>query len=192
MIYERALLIGRFEPLHIAHVRQIHYGLAISNRLVIALGSCQKQEDNEFLKRNPFSAEERKYMIREAIGKSECKKIDFVETEDKETDSKWYCHIIDVTWDYIGVKSLILLGGNKDEYYIDSLSKYLGCIKSDFSFNDISLHASYIRKLYFDGKYYQNLVPYAIAEYLEFIKHTNKDWFLKMKELYHDDSISTK
>jgi nicotinamide-nucleotide adenylyltransferase len=59
----RSLVIGRFQPLHLGHMRMISYVADRSNFLTIGLGSCNSPPTSE----NPFSAEERERMIKESL-----------------------------------------------------------------------------------------------------------------------------
>jgi len=55
----RALLVGRFQPLHYGHLHAIRYSLARAEELVIGLGSAQYG----WTERNPLSVDERYEMI---------------------------------------------------------------------------------------------------------------------------------
>jgi len=59
----RSLIIGRFQPLHLGHVKMIEYAAAKSKFLTIGLGSCNLCDTYE----NPFTAEEREHMIKESV-----------------------------------------------------------------------------------------------------------------------------
>jgi nicotinamide-nucleotide adenylyltransferase len=59
----RSLVIGRFQPLHLGHIRMIEYVAEKSSFLMIGLGSCNSPPSSE----NPFTAEEREGMIKESL-----------------------------------------------------------------------------------------------------------------------------
>ncbi|MFH1055083.1 MAG: nicotinamide-nucleotide adenylyltransferase [Candidatus Altiarchaeota archaeon] len=59
----RALVLGRFQPLHLGHVRMIEYAASQCEYLTIGIGSCNKTPDIE----NPFTAEEREEMLKESL-----------------------------------------------------------------------------------------------------------------------------
>ncbi len=59
----RALVVGRFQPLHIGHVRMLEYAASKATYLVIGIGSCNSAKTPE----NPFSAEEREAMLKESL-----------------------------------------------------------------------------------------------------------------------------
>jgi len=59
----RSLVVGRFQPLHLGHLKMLEYAASKSKYLVIGLGSCNKCDTWE----NPFTAEEREEMIKESL-----------------------------------------------------------------------------------------------------------------------------
>jgi nicotinamide-nucleotide adenylyltransferase len=59
----RSLVIGRFQPLHLGHVRMLEHAASNSSYLVIGVGSCNSEPTQE----NPFSAEEREMMLKESL-----------------------------------------------------------------------------------------------------------------------------
>jgi nicotinamide-nucleotide adenylyltransferase len=84
-----ALIIGRFQPLHLGHLKVIE---VIANskdvgKLIIGIGSSQFQNTKE----NPFSAKERREMIKRSL------KIyipyEIVEIPDIGDDEKWVSHV---------------------------------------------------------------------------------------------------
>ena len=59
----RALYIGRFQPLHMGHVKAIEHIMRNVDELVIVIGSAQKSHTLD----NPFTAGERIMMVRAAL-----------------------------------------------------------------------------------------------------------------------------
>ncbi len=81
-----ALLIGRFQPFHLGHLRAIEYALARTDRLIIVIGSSQKS--HEF--RNPFTAGERMEMITSVLNsKGLLGRVGFAELPDVENHQLW-------------------------------------------------------------------------------------------------------
>ena len=60
-----ALFIGRFQPLHKGHLSALRYIAARSSRVYVAIGSAQEK----MTEKNPFSAQERKRMMRAVLAK---------------------------------------------------------------------------------------------------------------------------
>jgi nicotinamide-nucleotide adenylyltransferase len=79
----RSLVIGRFQPLHLGHLKMLEYSASKSTYLVLGLGSCNESGTWE----NPFTAEERGEMIKQSLVTEtpyEIKRI-----PDFEDDAKW-------------------------------------------------------------------------------------------------------
>jgi nicotinamide-nucleotide adenylyltransferase len=81
-----ALLIGRFQPFHLGHVRAIDFALDRADRLVLVIGSSQRS--HEF--RNPFTAGERMEMITAVLqSRKLLGKVVFAELPDVENHQLW-------------------------------------------------------------------------------------------------------
>ncbi len=80
------LFIGRFQPLHKAHVKVIKLLLKKFDKVIIGIGSIQEKRTKE----NPFSFYERKRMLELVFGK-EIKngKIEIIGVKDEKSDEKW-------------------------------------------------------------------------------------------------------
>lgn len=83
------LLIGRFQPFHLGHLKALSYALSKVDNLWVGLGSSNKPPQ----KNNPFSAEERKTMILSSIDESIREKIEIYFIPDFEDHKKWINHI---------------------------------------------------------------------------------------------------
>jgi nicotinamide-nucleotide adenylyltransferase len=59
----RILVVGRFQPLHLGHVRMLEYAADKATYLIIGLGSCNSSYTSD----NPFTAQEREEMIKESV-----------------------------------------------------------------------------------------------------------------------------
>lgn len=63
ILFMRALVVGRFQPLHIGHVRMLEYAASKATYLIIGVGSCNSAKTPE----NPFTAEEREEMLKQSL-----------------------------------------------------------------------------------------------------------------------------
>ena len=79
------LLIGRFQPFHLGHLKALHFALSKIDKLWIGLGSSNKP----LQKNNPFSAEERNDMILASIDESMKSRIQIYFIPDLENHIKW-------------------------------------------------------------------------------------------------------
>ncbi|MBU0761501.1 MAG: nicotinamide-nucleotide adenylyltransferase [Candidatus Altiarchaeota archaeon] len=59
----RAMVLGRFQPFHIGHLKMVEYVASKCDHLIIGVGSCNKQDTSD----NPFTAREREEMIIKSI-----------------------------------------------------------------------------------------------------------------------------
>ncbi|MEM4292401.1 MAG: nicotinamide-nucleotide adenylyltransferase, partial [Archaeoglobaceae archaeon] len=60
---KRALIFGRFQPFHLGHLEVIKWALKSFDELVLLIGMA----DESHTLRNPFTAGERIWMIRESL-----------------------------------------------------------------------------------------------------------------------------
>ncbi|MDH3191448.1 MAG: nicotinamide-nucleotide adenylyltransferase [Nitrosopumilus sp.] len=79
------LLIGRFQPFHLGHLKALQFALSKVDKLWIGLGSSNKPAQ----KNNPFSAKERKEMILSSIDDSMKEKISIYFIPDMDNHVKW-------------------------------------------------------------------------------------------------------
>lgn len=89
IINMRSLVLGRFQPLHIGHVKMVEYAADKSKYLVIGLGSCNKSGTWE----NPFSAQEREEMLKQSLELD--KPFEIKRIPDFEDDNMWVQWIIE-------------------------------------------------------------------------------------------------
>jgi len=59
----RSLVLGRFQPLHLGHVKMVEYAADKSTFITVGVGSCNCSETAD----NPFTASEREWMLRESL-----------------------------------------------------------------------------------------------------------------------------
>lgn len=87
MEHKFGLLCGRFQPVHRGHIELIRRALDHCDHLIIAIGSAQESRT----KRNPFSFEERKELLRRSLWGLN-KKVTIIPVEDRKQirdDSGW-------------------------------------------------------------------------------------------------------
>lgn len=163
-MYDTAVLIGRFEPAHNAHIRLIQEARKRAHQVIVIIGSS-------FLPRtykNPFTFAERKAMLEASLGDTTGVVI-VPNTDSMYDNTAWSVRIQDIVQDHrIGV-TVALIGHNKDAttWYLDSFPQW--------EFIDIplieQLSASDIRDLYFREKpnlnFIKSVVPEPVLEYLE-------------------------
>lgn len=113
--YDHVVVIGRFQPLHYGHVYLIKQAAKMAKKITIGIGSANiKDEDN------PFTAEQRLYMLRKAMTREgltdQIKQ--FVFLDDNPDDNIW----INQTLEKIGTVEAVV--GNND--WVNSCFKSVG------------------------------------------------------------------
>lgn len=86
----RGLFIGRFQPLHLGHVKVVNFVINRCEELILGIGSAQYSHTPE----NPFSAGERFEMLVSAFrDKMENMKIFIVPITDVHNHNLWVSHV---------------------------------------------------------------------------------------------------
>jgi len=98
-----ALFIGRFQPFHLGHLRDIKD--ISSNKVIIAIGSSQESETED----NPYGFEKRKEMIENTLKVENVSNYEIKNVPDIHDDEKWVDHVIDV----VGKVDFVLTGNEK-------------------------------------------------------------------------------
>lgn len=165
-----ALFIGRFQPLHIGHMKDIKDILKVCDRIIIAIGSAQYSMTPQ----NPLTCSQRKEMITIVLNDAGIpeNKYDIIGITDIHNDELWVGHVkancSDFDIVYTGnplVKKLFEKSGYK--------TKDITIIK------DIS--SSMIRERMLNDLEWKQFVPNAAAYYLDdigataLIKNIEKD-----------------
>ena len=82
-----ALIIGRFQPFHLGHLRLIEEAAKEADHIIIGIGSSQCSGTEN----NPFTAEERKMMIEASVPKKIKNSVH--EITDIGNDKLWVSHV---------------------------------------------------------------------------------------------------
>jgi len=85
MTSDVAVLVGRFQPLHDAHLALLTRALAIAARCVVVVGSAFQARTP----RNPFTWNERAEMIRQALPASDRERVTIVPMRDYYDEARW-------------------------------------------------------------------------------------------------------
>jgi bifunctional NMN adenylyltransferase/nudix hydrolase len=80
-----AVLVGRFQPFHAAHLALLRHALSIAPRCAIVIGSAHQARTP----RNPFTWTERAEMIRLAVPEAERERLRFVPMRDYYDEARW-------------------------------------------------------------------------------------------------------
>ena len=149
----RALFIGRFQPFHNAHLADVKKILKECDEILIAVGSSQEKNTKE----NPFSYNERKQMIANALKKAKIRNFKIYPVPDLYDDFKWIKYIKKnlPKFDYV-------YSGNK--WTLKCFRKHDSSIKKIRLVKGIS--STIVRDKIIRDKDWKRLVPKEIADYI--------------------------
>lgn len=101
------LFIGRFQPYHMGHHMVVKGMTKLCDKVIIGIGSSDRSGTEE----NPFTAQERKEMIQEALQDEDIIPtfdINFIEIPDMDDDAEWAQTCLD-----LGKKVDVVWTGNE-------------------------------------------------------------------------------
>lgn len=124
--YDAAVVIGRFQPAHNAHLKIFEMAADIADKLIVLIGSANEPATPK----NPFSFDERKDMISRSLSKETLAKVTFVPIEDTLYNiNEWISNVQNSVnrvidsgsgWSDYPKRNIVLVGHEKDEssYYL--------------------------------------------------------------------------
>ena len=175
--YDTLVLIGRFQPIHSAHLEIIKRATALCDKLVIVVGSSRQPRTYK----NPFTFAERRDMIRAATAGLSMQISIESNTDTIYNDQAWAVRVQQLvakhTWDNYGPKDDMkvgIIGHKKDDssFYLDMFPQW--------GYEDVELieflSAVNIRDLFFkrdvNMKFIKGVVPESTFDFLEQFKAT--------------------
>jgi bifunctional NMN adenylyltransferase/nudix hydrolase len=163
--YDTLVLIGRFQPLHTAHLEIIKRSTALCDRLVIITGSAAQPRTYK----NPFTSDERHRMIKAATAGLSIQVIVESNTDTIYNDQAWAVRVQGIVAKHTQPGDRIgIIGHKKDDssFYLDMFPQW--------GYEDVELieflSAVDIRDLYFreiaNYKFLKGVVPESTYEFL--------------------------
>ncbi|MEM3341468.1 MAG: nicotinamide-nucleotide adenylyltransferase [Thermoplasmata archaeon] len=155
-MFDRGLLIGRFQPFHNGHMSIVKHILGECREIIIGIGSAQTSHTKD----NPFTAGERHLMISEAMKEAGYDNYFLVPIEDLHRHAIWVAH----------VKSLV---PPFDVYYTNNpldrrLFEEAGClVRSTLMLSREEYSGTHIRHQMATGGNWKENVPSAVARVME-------------------------
>lgn len=169
--YGTIMLIGRFQPLHNAHLEIIKRCTALTDQLVVVIGSANQPRTYK----NPFTYDERARMIKAATAGLSLRVYTEPNIDTIYNDQAWAVRIQGIHSKYqcLGTKTAII-GHKKDQSseYLDFFPQW------DFvNVEEIEpLSAVNIRDLYFtrtyNSNFIKNVVPETTYDFLQEFRRT--------------------
>jgi len=169
--YQTLVLIGRFQPLHNAHLEIIKRCTALTEQLIIIVGSANQPRTYK----NPFTFEERKRMILDATHNLNLHVYVEPNIDTIYNDQAWAVRVQGIVSKYITLGGKVgIIGHKKDEssFYLDMFPQW--------EYENVEkiepLSAVNIRDLYFrrdvNMKFIQGVVPATTFDFLIEFKDT--------------------
>ena len=85
---KKGLILGRFQPFHLGHLRLIEAVKGDNLELMICIGSAQKGRTKD----NPFTTEERRIMVEAVVSRLDCK-YQIYEIPDANNNNLYVSHL---------------------------------------------------------------------------------------------------
>ena len=116
--HDIAILVGRFQPLHHAHLALLTRALAIAPRVVVVVGSAFQARTPK----NPFTWTERAQMIRHALPEADRERVAVLPVRDYYDEQRWVASVREAVaaQPFEGTPRIALVG-----HFKDATSSYL-------------------------------------------------------------------
>ncbi len=169
-MFDYTVFIGRFQPIHVGHLRVIKQALEKSDRLILLVGSSNRARDI----RNPFSYAERVEMISLCFTLEERARIFFAPLPDcMYRDTAWVesvqrtvSSIVDANKTNTTEANIALIGHAKDAtgFFLKLFPQWASIPVIDPD----EIHATYIRENYFSNKSLpvETYLPYCVYNWM--------------------------
>jgi len=161
VMVKRGLFVGRFQPIHRAHVKAISDILKQVDELAIVIGSAQYSHRAD----NPFTAGERITMIRKAL-----------ESEDIPLARCWIIPVPDIHIHMIWVAEVAGYTPKFDIVFTNEPLTRRLFIEAGFKVKPVPFHkrkiysATEIRERMLNNESWEELVPESVAQFIKEIK----------------------
>ena len=116
-MYDTAILIGRFEPVHAGHVALLREALARAQRAIVIVGSAHQARTPK----NPFTWTEREAMLRGSLPLEDAARLTVLPVRDYYNEAVWVRAVREAVARLAGPQERIALVG----HFKDATSSYL-------------------------------------------------------------------
>jgi len=152
----KTLFIGRFQPFHKGHLKVIQNVSKEYDEVIIGIGSSHYSYTID----NPFTADERKLMIKKSLEKIGVKNYRTVLIPDIHNPPKWVDHIVSIISDFD-----TLISNNSLTKRLFSEKGY--DVKETLLYNKDKYSGKEIRKRIRNDEPWNNLVPPEVANIIK-------------------------
>lgn len=175
--YDTLVYIGRFQPIHSAHIETIRRATNLAKQVIIVVGSANQPRTYK----NPFTSQERQCMLVDAlrgIGDPQCSIRIEHNIDTIYNDQAWAIRVQNLVQKHTaGMTKIGIIGHDKDEstFYLKMFPQW----EREHVELIEPLDATIIRDLYFrrdaNLKFIERVVPNKVLTFLENFKQT-KDY----------------
>ncbi|SDM70121.1 bifunctional NMN adenylyltransferase/nudix hydrolase [Oryzisolibacter propanilivorax] len=116
-MYDVALLIGRFQPVHAGHVALLRHALAQARRVLVVAGSAYQARTPK----NPFTWEERAAMLQGAVPPADAARLQVLPVRDYYDEARWVAAVQYAVAPHVQDGARVALVG----HFKDATSQYL-------------------------------------------------------------------
>lgn len=164
--FNQIVFIGRFQPVHNAHVAIMRRALELADKVIIVIGSANQPRSVK----NPFNVDEREMMIRQAWYKiSIPTHLEIVSVEDNVyNDQAWAVAVQEAVTPLLTGEKTGIIGHKKDEtsFYLSMFPQWTFIEQEEVE----PLHAATIREHYFtkgtNVNFLKGVVPDSTFDFL--------------------------
>lgn len=171
-MHKYGVYIGRFQPFHSAHLKILRIALEKVENLILILGSSKAARNTK----NPWTHEEREFMVRSCLTKEENDRLIVMPVRDHlYSDTNWFTEIQQkVSMATDNNKDVALFGAVKDDssYYLNSFPQWKFI---ETKINE-PINATDIRDQYFNlevDNYISSHVPDPVGKIMEDFAQTD-------------------
>ncbi len=172
--YDFGIVIGRFQPFHVAHRELIKHSLTLAEKVIVILGSARSASDV----RNPFTPAMREEIIRACFPEDSARLIFCAVRDYPYNDHVWTAEVQNVVSeisDETDGAKIAIIGFFKDRssYYLNLFPQWNF---EEFYVSDkklLNINATQIREKFFtDDADWKEFLPTQVAVTLEVFKQT--------------------
>lgn len=174
--YDAVVFIGRFQPVHNAHIEIIKKAARLADKVIIIIGSA----DQPRTYKNPWTWQERESLIRTVFELRISKNVELIIEPARDSiynDTAWAVRIQDIVGKYTNpADNIAIIGHDKDEssFYLKMFPQW----KREYTGLFETLHSTDIRDLYFRHEmnlnYLKGVLVQEVFDYLNDFKNTKE------------------
>ncbi|KYK24403.1 nicotinamide-nucleotide adenylyltransferase [Thermoplasmatales archaeon SG8-52-4] len=151
----KALFIGRFQPFHKGHLKIIINASKEYEEVIIGIGSSQYGNSSD----NPFSADERKNMIKKSLDAIGLNNFKIVLIPDIHNPPKWVDHVLSIIPDFD-----IVISNNSFTKQLFTEKGFK--IKETPLYDKDKFSGKVIRKRIINDESWKDLVPQEVHDFI--------------------------